>query len=59
MDSIRKFAPVKFGIEFLDKCSNGIVDASLRKERQQLAEDEIVTIFMAISTDAAMVVILA
>ncbi len=54
-DSIRKGDPVKAGIELLDQSRNGIVDARVLKERQQLAEDGIVTILAAISTDGAMV----
>ena len=54
-DSIRKTDPVKAGIELLDQSRNGIVDARVLKERQQLAEDGIVTILAAISTDGAMV----
>ena len=54
-DSITKSDPVKAGIELLDQSRNGIVDARVLKERQQLAEDGIVTILAAISTDGAMV----
>jgi len=54
-ESIRKGDPVKAGIELLDQSRNGIVDARVLKERQQLAEDGIVTILAAISTDGAMV----
>jgi ribonuclease J len=54
-DSIRKGDPVKAGIELLDQSRNGIVDARVLKERQQLAEDGVVTILAAISTDGAMV----
>jgi ribonuclease J len=39
----------------LDQSRNGIVDARVLKERQQLAEDGVVTILAAISTDGAMV----
>ena len=53
-DSITKSDPVKAGIELLDQSRNGIVDARVLKERQQLAEDGIVTILAAISTDGAM-----
>ena len=35
-DSIRKGDPVKAGIELLDASRNGIVDARVLKERQQL-----------------------
>ena len=54
-DSIRKGSAVKAGIELLDQSRNGIVDARVLKERQQLAEDGVVTILAAISTDGAMV----
>ena len=54
-DSIRKGDPVKAGIELLDQSRNGIVDARVLKERQQLAEDGIITILAAISTDGQMV----
>ena len=54
-ESIRKGDPVKAGIELLDQSRNGIVDARVLKERQQLAEDGVVTILAAISTDGAMV----
>ena len=54
-DTLRKGDPVKAGIELLDQSRNGIVDARVLKERQQLAEDGIVTILAAISTDGAMV----
>ena len=53
-DSITKSDPVKAGIELLDQSRNGIVDARVLKERQQLAVDVIVTILAAISTDGAM-----
>ena len=54
-DQIRKGDPVKAGIELLDGSRNGIVDARVLKERQQLAEDGVVTILAAISTDGQMV----
>jgi ribonuclease J len=54
-DSLRKGSAVKAGIELLDQSRNGIVDARVLKERQQLAEDGVVTILAAISTDGAMV----
>ena len=54
-DSLRKGDPVKAGIELLDQARNGIVDARVLKERQQLAVDGVVTILSAISTDGAMV----
>ena len=54
-DSIRKGDPVKAGIELLDNSRNGIVDARVLKERQQLAVDGVVTRLAAISTDGLMV----
>ena len=54
-DSLGKGDPVKAGIELLDQSRNGIVDARVLKERQQLAVDGVVTILSAISTDGAMV----
>ena len=55
VDSIRRGDPVKCGIELLDQSRNGIVDARVLKERQQMAVDGVVTILTAISTDGAMV----
>ncbi len=54
-NSIGKGDPVKAGIELLDASRNGIVDARVLKERQQLAEDGVVTVLAAISTDGVMV----
>ncbi len=54
-DSIRKGDPVKAGIELLDASRNGIVDSRVLKERQQLAEDGVVTVLAAVSTDGVMV----
>ncbi len=54
-ESITKGDAVKAGIELLDASRNGIVDARVLKERQQLAEDGVVTVLAAISTDGAMV----
>jgi ribonuclease J len=53
-DSIRKGDPVKAGIELLDASRNGIVDARVLKERQQLAEDGVITLLAVISTDGVM-----
>jgi ribonuclease J len=53
-DSLRKGAPVKSGIELLDASRNGIVDARVLKERQQLAEDGVITLLTVISTDGVM-----
>ncbi len=54
-DAIAKGEPVKAGIELLDASRNGIVDSRVLKERQQLAEDGVVTVLAAISTDGLMV----
>lgn len=54
-DSITKGDAVKAGIELLDASRNGIVDARVLKERQQLAEDGVVTVLAAVSTDGVMV----
>jgi len=53
-DSIRKGDPVKSGIELLDASRNGIVDARVLKERQQLADDGVITLLAVISTDGVM-----
>jgi len=53
-ESIRKGDPVKSGIELLDASRNGIVDARVLKERQQLAEDGVITLLAVISTDGVM-----
>ena len=53
-DSIGKGDPVKAGIELLDASRNGIVDARVLKERQQLAEDGVITMLAVISTDGVM-----
>jgi ribonuclease J len=53
-DSIGKGDPVKAGIELLDASRNGIVDARVLKERQQLAEDGVITLLAVISTDGVM-----
>jgi len=53
-DSLHKGDAVKAGIELLDASRNGIVDARVLKERQQLAEDGVITLLAAISTDGVM-----
>jgi len=53
-DSIHKGDPVKAGIELLDASRNGIVDSRVLKERQQLAEDGVITLLAVISTDGVM-----
>ena len=54
-NSIQKGDPVNAGVELLDNSRNGIVDARVLKERQQLAGDGIVTVLAPISTDGKMV----
>jgi len=54
-DSIKKGDPVKAGVELLDNSRNGIVDARVLQERQQLAGDGVVTVLAPISTDGKMV----
>jgi ribonuclease J len=53
-DSLRKGDPVKAGIELLDGSRTGIIDARVLKERQQLAEDGVITLLCTISSDGAM-----
>ncbi|MEB3334279.1 MAG: ribonuclease J [Cyanobacteriota bacterium] len=53
-DSIRRGEAVKAGIELLDASRTGIVDARVLKERQQLAEDGVITLLAVISTDGVM-----
>jgi ribonuclease J len=53
-DSLRRGEAVKAGIELLDASRNGIVDARVLKERQQLAEDGVITLLAVISTDGVM-----
>ena len=54
-DSMIQGQPVKAGVEMLDNTRTGIVDARALKERQQLADDGIVTVLTPISTDGNMV----
>jgi len=54
-NSIQKGDPVKAGVELIDNSRNGIVDARVLKERQQLAGDGVVTVLAPISTDGKMV----
>ncbi len=54
-DSIAKGDSVTAGIELLDASREGIVDNRVLKERQQLAEDGVITVLAAISTDGVMV----
>ena len=53
-DSIHKGDPVKAGIELLDASRNGVVDHRVLKERQQLAEDGVITLLAVITTDGVM-----
>ena len=53
--SISRGESVTAGIELLDASREGIVDNRVLKERQQLAEDGVVTVLSAISTDGVMV----
>jgi ribonuclease J len=53
-DSLRKGEPVKAGIELLDGSRTGIIDARVLKERQQLAEDGVITLLATISSDGVM-----
>jgi ribonuclease J len=53
-DSLRKGEPVKAGIELLDGSRTGIIDARVLKERQQLAEDGVITLLATISQDGVM-----
>ncbi len=54
-DSMRAGSPVKAGVELLDASRTGIVDSRVLKERQQLADDGVITVLTAISTDGVMV----
>ena len=54
-DFIRQGEPVKAGVELLDASRTGIVDSRVLKERQQLADDGVITVLSAISTDGVMV----
>ena len=54
-DSMIQGDPVKSGIEMLDNTRTCVVDARALKERQQLADDGIVTVLTPISTDGNMV----
>ena len=54
-DSMIQGEHVKSGIEMLDNTRTCVVDARALKERQQLADDGIVTVLAPISTDGNMV----
>ena len=54
-DSISKGESVTAGNELLDASREGIVDNRVLKERQQLAEDGVVTVLAAVSTEGVMV----
>ena len=54
-DSLLQGSPVKSGVELLDSSRTGIVDTRVLKERQQLADDGVITVLTPISTDGVMV----
>jgi len=54
-DSLVPGSPVKSGVELLDSSRTGVVDTRVLKERQQLADDGVITVLTPISTDGVMV----
>ncbi len=54
-DSLVQASPVKSGVELLDSSRTGVVDTRVLKERQQLADDGVITVLTPISTDGVMV----
>ena len=54
-DSLVQGSPVKSGVELLDSSRTGVVDTRVLKERQQLADDGVITVLTPISTDGVMV----
>ncbi len=54
-DSLVQASPVKAGVELLDSSRTGVVDTRVLKERQQLADDGVITVLTPISTDGVMV----
>jgi len=54
-DSLVQVSPVKSGVELLDSSRTGVVDTRVLKERQQLADDGVITVLTPISTDGVMV----
>jgi len=54
-DSLIQASPVKSGVELLDSSRTGVVDTRVLKERQQLADDGVITVLTPISTDGVMV----
>ncbi len=54
-DSLLQGSPVKSGVELLDSSRKGVVDTRVLKERQQLADDGVITVLTPISTDGVMV----
>tara|TARA_B100000579_G_scaffold86557_1_gene67751 strand:- start:393 stop:1274 length:882 start_codon:yes stop_codon:yes gene_type:complete len=54
-DSLIQGSPVKSGVELLDSSRTGVVDTRVLKERQQLADDGVITVLTPISTDGVMV----
>ncbi len=54
-DSLVQGSPVKSGVELLDSSRTGVVDTRVLQERQQLADDGVITVLTPISTDGVMV----
>ena len=54
-ESLAQGSPVKSGVELLDSSRTGVVDTRVLKERQQLADDGVITVLTPISTDGVMV----
>ncbi|MGK7918423.1 MAG: ribonuclease J [Trichodesmium sp.] len=54
-DSIRVADRVSSGIELVDSSRSGIVEDNILKERQQLAEDGVVTVALAVNGDGKLV----
>ncbi|MGB3510117.1 MAG: ribonuclease J [Microcoleaceae cyanobacterium] len=54
-DSIRVGDKVPSGIELVDSSRSGMVEDNILKERQQLAEDGVVTVALAVSLDGQLI----
>lgn len=54
-DSIRVADRVSSGIELVDSSRSGIVEDNILKERQQLAEDGVVTVALAVNWDGKLI----
>ncbi|NET28292.1 ribonuclease J [Okeania sp. SIO1I7] len=54
-DSIRVAAQVPSGIELVDSSRSGMVEDNILKERQQLAEDGVVTVALAVNSDGKLI----